>query len=224
MDIKFRDRLSYRQTKRTVIVALLLGIILSMAQIFDYFIVEKRSMDATVSQVVEMLKEPASMAAYNRDAEQARNVLRGLFEYQAICKTTIVDEYVEILGNKERPLTIGSLNFIDHMLNKMDHRVIVADSSQSAIEQLQEIPVDMVLMDVQMPLMDGLAATRRIRDNPSEIRNIPIIAITANAMKGDREKCLDAGMNDYISKPFYPQKLTELITRWDLKHKLTDMK
>ncbi len=112
MDIKFRNRLSYLQTKRTVIVALLLGVALSMAQIFYEFIIEKRAMDSTVSQVVGMIKESATMAAYNLDAEHAQNILRGLFEYQAIRRATIVNEYNEILGNKERPLNRGPLNAI----------------------------------------------------------------------------------------------------------------
>ena len=76
-------------------------------------------------------------------------------------------------------------------------------------------------MDVQMPLMDGYTATRRIRNLKSEIRkpqnagtSVPIIAMTAHAMTGDREKCLEAGMNDYVSKPIDPEKLFSALVRW----------
>jgi CheY-like chemotaxis protein len=72
------------------------------------------------------------------------------------------------------------------------------------------------LMDVQMPEMNGLDATRKIRNLQSAVRNhrIPIIAMTANAMQGDREKCLEAGMNDYVSKPIIPRALAEALDKW----------
>ncbi len=76
------------------------------------------------------------------------------------------------------------------------------------------MPYDLILMDVQMPEMDGYAATRTIRLSKQDHHNIPIIALTANAMKGDREKCLQAGMDDYISKPVDPKCLQEKIEKW----------
>ena len=77
-------------------------------------------------------------------------------------------------------------------------------------------PYDLVLMDIQMPEMDGIEATRAIRSGKTGALNpkIPIIAMTAHAMKGDRELCLEAGMNDYISKPILPQILEETIEKW----------
>jgi response regulator RpfG family c-di-GMP phosphodiesterase len=71
---------------------------------------------------------------------------------------------------------------------------------------------DLILMDVQMPILDGIEATRIIRREISQ--TIPIIALTANAIKGDNDKCIDAGMNDYISKPFKEEELVKSITRW----------
>ena len=84
-----------------------------------------------------------------------------------------------------------------------------------AVKALERTPYDIVLMDVQMPEMDGLEATKIIRDPHSKVlnRNVVIIAMTAHAMKGDRERCLEVGMDDYVSKPIRPQKLLEVIER-----------
>jgi len=70
-----------------------------------------------------------------------------------------------------------------------------------------------VLMDCQMPVMDGYEATQRIRQNP-EWKELPIIAVTANVMQGDREDCLASGMNDYITKPYKREELRTVIDRW----------
>lgn len=102
------------------------------------------------------------------------------------------------------------------ILEKMGYRVDVADNGLEAVNALGKVPYDLVLMDVQMPEMDGLEATRRIRSPASSIlrRDVPIIAMTASAMKGDKEKCLEAGMDDYVSKPVQPQELAGVISRW----------
>ena len=94
------------------------------------------------------------------------------------------------------------------------HADIVADGRQ-AVRALETGSYDIVLMDVQMPVMDGFEATRAIRSGEAKVpnRRIPIIAMTAHAMKGDRERCLEAGMDDYISKPIAPQALAEAIER-----------
>ncbi len=91
----------------------------------------------------------------------------------------------------------------------------MADGSE-AIRSLETFPYDLVLMDVQMPGVDGLEATRRIRDPRSAVlhHRIPIIAMTAHAMQGDRERCLEAGMDDYVTKPISPQELAEALDRW----------
>jgi CheY-like chemotaxis protein len=86
--------------------------------------------------------------------------------------------------------------------------VELAENGVEALEKLRQHKYDCVLMDIQMPVMDGLEATRKIRDGGS---SIPIIAMTASALKGDRERCLLAGMNDYISKPFLPNDLFQKI-------------
>jgi len=139
------------------------------------------------------------------------------------------------------------------MLGKFGCKVdCVADGKEAveAVEAVKSIPYDMVLMDCQMPEMDGYEATAAIRKWESELRitndelgitnndpritnnefRITIIAMTANAMQGDREKCLDAGMDDYISKPVNAKKLKDTLEKWvetsedeqvDRKHKVT---
>jgi CheY-like chemotaxis protein len=89
-------------------------------------------------------------------------------------------------------------------------------NGREAVTALAAISYDLVLMDVQMPDMNGFEATQRIRDPESDVRNhdVPIIAMTAHAMKGDREKCLEAGMNDYLSKPVTPAALEEILRKY----------
>jgi signal transduction histidine kinase len=102
------------------------------------------------------------------------------------------------------------------ILNKLGLRADAAANGAEAIKSLETIPYDLVLMDVQMPVMDGFEATHEIRNPLSAVRNhkIPVIAMTAHALLGDRERCLEAGMNDYVSKPVSPQALAEALDKW----------
>ena len=90
----------------------------------------------------------------------------------------------------------------------------MAPNGQEVLRALRTTPYDLVFMDIQMPLMDGIAATRKIRNMKSEIRNVPIIAMTAHAMKGDREQFLAAGMDDYLSKPIQPEAMADVMEKW----------
>ena len=100
------------------------------------------------------------------------------------------------------------------LLIKAGYPVETVETGTQVIDALQQKHYDLVFMDVQMPEMDGLEATRRIRQSEADDRHTPIIAMTAHAMKGDRERCLEAGMDDYLSKPLEPQKLFTVIEFW----------
>jgi two-component system sensor histidine kinase/response regulator len=100
------------------------------------------------------------------------------------------------------------------LLEKQGYRVEVADNGREALEACKRSRYDAVLMDGQMPGMDGFEATQRIRAEEGADRRTPIIAMTASAMKGDRERCLEAGMDDYVSKPVTPESLEAVLKKW----------
>jgi PAS domain S-box-containing protein len=102
------------------------------------------------------------------------------------------------------------------ILKKFGLRADAVANGAEAVAALALQPYDVVLMDVQMPVLDGLEAARQIRDPATALLNhaVPIIAMTANAMQGDREQCLAAGMNDYVSKPVRPLALAEALAKW----------
>jgi CheY-like chemotaxis protein/HAMP domain-containing protein len=103
---------------------------------------------------------------------------------------------------------------ITAVLEQHQMDVIYAENGREALEQLDEHDdTDIVLMDIMMPEMDGYEATRAIRDQP-DLRDLPVIALTAKAMKGDREKCIEAGASDYITKPVDPDQLISLLRVW----------
>jgi two-component system sensor histidine kinase/response regulator len=101
------------------------------------------------------------------------------------------------------------------ILEKAGHRVATAENGKVALRMLEEQPFDLILMDVQMPEMDGFEATTLVREMEKNTgKHIPIIAMTAHAMAGDRHRCLDAGMDNYISKPIAAAALLELVSRY----------
>ena len=103
------------------------------------------------------------------------------------------------------------------LLSEAGYVCDMATDGRKAVEAVLRVPYDVVLMDCQMPEMDGFEATRIIREHesnnalPGRTGRLPIVALTANAVKGDRERCLEAGMDDYLSKPLHPEKLVATI-------------
>jgi CheY-like chemotaxis protein len=101
------------------------------------------------------------------------------------------------------------------MLKTMPLSIDVAEDGEQALNRLQQKTYDLILMDCQMPILDGLETTKIIRQNESNKgTHTPIIAVTANTMIDDCQKCLDAGMDDYISKPFSKHDLAAGIGKW----------
>lgn len=135
-----------------------------------------------------------SMITRNRLLEMRREHLKVL-----LAEDNIINQYVAV-----------------EILKKMGIDSEIAINGIEALKLLKEKEYDVVLMDIQMPEMDGFEAAKKIRDIETDVlnHNIPIIAITANVLQGDREKCLEAGMNDYISKPIVPAELAKALDKW----------
>ena len=115
-----------------------------------------------------------------------------------------------ILVVEDTPANIQTLTAI---LKEKGYQLSVATNGRQALEVIEKVHPDLVLMDVMMPEMDGYETMRRIRGNP-RFRMLPIIALTAKAMKGDREKCLEAGASDYVAKPVNTEQLLSLVRMW----------
>lgn len=100
------------------------------------------------------------------------------------------------------------------LLEKRGHRVVVANNGREAIDELKKQAFDLILMDVQMPEMDGLEATKAIRNGEKNGARLPVIALTAHAMKGDEDRCLAAGMDGYLTKPIRPRELDNVLEKY----------
>ena len=131
-------------------------------------------------------------------------------EAPASAATTEVSTPLRILVAEDNHI---NQTIIRALLGKDGHTVDTVGNGLEAVEALAGASYDLVLMDVQMPEMDGVTATRRIRRMEGAVASVPIIAITANAMKGDRERYIEAGMNDYVSKPIDPEILKNTISK-----------
>jgi two-component system, sensor histidine kinase and response regulator len=153
----------------------------------------------TGSQKKTVEARPAAIVTRHSIAEEQRRRVRIL-----LAEDNIVNQKVAVA-----------------MLRKFGYNPDIVTNGKEAVSALKTVPYDMVLMDCQMPEMDGYEATRQIRNPQSAIRNhaIPIIAMTAHAMQGAREECLEAGMDDYISKPINPQALLDVIEKWAVEPK-----
>lgn len=126
---------------------------------------------------------------------------------------------VSLSANSEKQVLLVEDNATNQlvasaMLRKMGHQVELAENGEDAVHKVQNKKYDIVFMDCQMPVLDGWEASRRIRQLGEGFRRLPIIALTANALAGDRDQCLAAGMNDYLSKPIKKQALEDMMIQW----------
>jgi len=154
--------------------------------------------------VIKPVREKDLLSAVKVALEIERPADRALKEEQALANAA-AGPALDILVAEDTPF---NQKFILRLLKRWGHRAVVVDTGVKALETLAYRRFDVVLMDVQMPEMDGFATTRAIRKNEQETGgHIPIIAMTAHAIKGDRERCLAAGMDDYVSKPISSEKL-----------------
>jgi len=142
--------------------------------------------------------------------------------YETQRNTPILTKY-SITENKKQSIRIllaedNKTNQLLTMkvLRKSGYNVDLAENGKQAVEAVIKKPYDLVLMDIQMPEMDGFTATEKIRSLKSDRKDLPIIALTAHALSGYREKCLEAGMNDYLSKPIKAVEMIEKIGQWCL--------
>ncbi len=110
---------------------------------------------------------------------------------------------------------------VKELLEKRGYQTTIAADGRQALEALDAAEFDLVLMDVQMPVLDGLAATRLIRQQ-ERWKDLPIIGLTAHAMAGDRARCIEAGMNDYLPKPVRPPALLETVKRYERQRRVTE--
>ncbi len=116
----------------------------------------------------------------------------------------------KILIAEDRP---DNLILLKEILRPAGYRIYVAKNGQEAVDIARKERPDLILMDMQMPVMDGFEATKHIMET-EELKEIPIIGLTARAMKGDREKVLAAGCSDYLSKPIMPNDLLRKVEEW----------
>jgi two-component system sensor histidine kinase/response regulator len=200
----------------------------------DGFEVAKRIRDNPIGTDLEILM--LTSLGMKGDAERCKEVGIGAYLVKPVKQAELLDGIMLALGRprtdkgpvitrhtiqdirRRLRILLAEDNIVNQklalkMLEKRGHHVIIVSNGLDALDALEKERFDLVLMDVQMPKMGGLEATKRVRDSEKEEEHIPIIAMTAHAMKGDREMCLSAGMDDYVSKPIKADELFSVIER-----------
>jgi len=179
------------------------------SRLYDYFAAFEYQLDKQlnfdgISKELNSVKPPENISTPETDAQEKTETFQ-------LGREGDVENKVKVLLVED--------NFVNQrlaiaLLAKLGIEVDLAQNGEEALEALQSNTYPLVLMDCQMPVMDGYEATGKIRQLPGEIAKVPVLAMTANAMMGDKERCMAAGMDDYISKPINPKVLEEKIHSW----------
>lgn len=151
------------------------------------------------SEVLDAISGAMGLSVATIDSDRAAQAEQ--FKQLPPMKILLVED-----GKTNQTMAVG-------LLTKWGHYVELAENGIDAIAKWRDQTFDVILMDVQMPVMDGLDATREIRELEDGQRHVPIVAMTAHALKGDRQRCLDAGMDDYVSKPIRKHELFRSLSR-----------
>lgn len=162
-----------------------------------------------------LVAKPVTEIAAEEIAEARSNVLSTPFDEignYSKARVTTNSRPLNILVVEDSP--VNQMVMVE-LLHDFGHSTVLAENGQQAIERVEEGKIDLILMDCQMPVMDGFESTRRLRtmEDKRGTPRLPIIAVTSNAIKGDRERCLNAGMDDYVSKPINTAKLVASIEK-----------
>jgi CheY-like chemotaxis protein len=155
---------------------------------------------AALNSLAENLDNSTNATPQNDFAFDARESIQSILEKQEIRILMAEDNLI-------------NQRVLKSILSKVNLEVEIVNDGQEAVEAIEKQNYDMVLMDIQMPRMDGLTATEHIRET-MKLHELPIIALTAHAMKGDKDKCIAVGMNDYLSKPIDPDELLRTLLKW----------
>jgi len=200
----------------------------------DGFEVAKRIRENPIGYELEILM--LTSLGMKGDAERCKEIGIGAYLVKPVKQSELLDGIMLALGRprmdkgpvitrhtiqdikRRLRILLAEDNIVNQklalkMLEKRGHHVTIVSNGLDALDALEKKRFDLVLMDVQMPKMGGLEATKRLREGEREKEHIPIIAMTAHAMKGDREMCLSAGMDDYVSKPIKADELFSVIER-----------
>jgi signal transduction histidine kinase/DNA-binding response OmpR family regulator len=206
---------------------------MNMPEMDGFMLVEQMRTNPELSAVTVMM---LSSASHRGDVERCRQLGILAYLFKPVRKRELLTAILAALGQSAgasatapvikaaQPVQVKGLRILlaednrvnqivaTRMAEKMGHSVVVAGNGQIALMLLATQPFDLVLMDVQMPEMDGLTAVGKIRESEQSTSfHLPVIAMTAHAMKGDRERCIAAGMDGYVSKPISGQLLEEAI-------------
>lgn len=213
--------------------------------LLDYLMPDMNGVE--LAQKLHQLGNPPPMlllsSAVRHNSQQQIHQLFHTYLPKPIRKQILLETMVRALSDQpqqaqglvkvSRPPAQRSLNLMvveDNLVNqklittilkKMGHEVRVCQDGLEAIDAFKNEPAQIIFMDMQMPRMDGLEATRHIRQS-EQGQNVIIIALTANALQTDRERCLEAGMNDFISKPFRVEDIRSMLERWSTADSLND--